>query len=47
MVNVIRAYGTPVQGIVTGHLDLSLKQILGQQPPIRERLKPMDGAAAR
>ena len=47
MVNVIRAYGTPVQGIVTGHLDVSLKQILGQQPPIRDRLKPMDGAAAR
>jgi len=45
MVNVIRAYGTNVQGLVTGHLDQSLKQILGQQPPLRERLKPMDGAA--
>jgi polyhydroxyalkanoate synthesis repressor PhaR len=32
MVNVIRAYGTGVQGIVSGHLEQGLKQIMSQQP---------------
>jgi polyhydroxyalkanoate synthesis repressor PhaR len=32
MVNVIRAYGTSVQGLVSGHLEQSLKQIMSQQP---------------
>jgi polyhydroxyalkanoate synthesis repressor PhaR len=35
MVNVIRAYGTSVQGMVSGHLDQSLKQIMSQQSAIR------------
>ena len=35
MVNVIRAYGTSVQGMVSGHLDQNLKQIMSQQPAIR------------
>jgi polyhydroxyalkanoate synthesis repressor PhaR len=33
MVNVIRAYGTSMQGQVSAHLEQSLKQISGQQPP--------------
>jgi polyhydroxyalkanoate synthesis repressor PhaR len=41
MVNVIRAYGTSAQGLVSGHLELSLKQLLSQQQPIRERVKTM------
>lgn len=32
MVNVIRAYGTSVQGLVSGHLEQNLKQIMTQQP---------------
>jgi polyhydroxyalkanoate synthesis repressor PhaR len=32
MVNVIRAYGTNVQGLVSGHLEQNLKQIMSQQP---------------
>ncbi len=35
MVNVIRAYGTSSQGLVSGHLEQSLKQIMSQQPQIR------------
>jgi polyhydroxyalkanoate synthesis repressor PhaR len=35
MVNVIRAYGTNVQGLVSGHLDQNLKQIMSQQPTVR------------
>jgi polyhydroxyalkanoate synthesis repressor PhaR len=31
MVNVIRAYGTNVQGLVSGHLEQNLKQIMSQQ----------------
>src|SRR5260370_21375412 len=50
MVNVIRAYGTSVQGLVSGHLEHSLKQIMSQQrqdrpPRIRtaadDSFKPM------
>jgi polyhydroxyalkanoate synthesis repressor PhaR len=33
MINVIRAYGTSVQGIVSGQLEQNLKQIMAQQPP--------------
>jgi polyhydroxyalkanoate synthesis repressor PhaR len=32
MVNVIRAYGTTVQGPVSGHLEQTLRQIMSQQP---------------
>ncbi len=35
MVNVIRAYGTSLQGPVSAHLDQSLKQVMSQQPTIR------------
>jgi polyhydroxyalkanoate synthesis repressor PhaR len=35
MVNVIRAYGTSAQGLVSGHLEQSLKQIMSQQQQIR------------
>jgi polyhydroxyalkanoate synthesis regulator protein len=35
MVNVIRAYGTSVQGQVSSHLEQSLKQIMSQQQPVR------------
>jgi polyhydroxyalkanoate synthesis repressor PhaR len=35
MVNVIRAYGTNVQDLVSGHLEQSLKQVMSQQPQIR------------
>jgi len=31
MVNVIRVYGTGVQGHVSSHLEQSLKQVMGQQ----------------
>jgi polyhydroxyalkanoate synthesis repressor PhaR len=41
MVGVIRSYGTSLQGQVSPHLEQSLKQLLGQQPPpqLRERVK--------
>jgi polyhydroxyalkanoate synthesis repressor PhaR len=35
MVNVIRAYGTTVQGVVSGTLEQTLKQIMNQQPQVR------------
>ena len=35
MVNVIRAYGSGAQSLVSGHLDQSLKQIMSQQPQAR------------
>ena len=35
MVNVIRAYGTSMQGVVSGNLEQTLKQIMSQQPQIR------------
>jgi polyhydroxyalkanoate synthesis repressor PhaR len=35
MVNVIRAYGTTVQGLVSGHLEQTLKQIMSQQQQAR------------
>ncbi|MDP9084908.1 MAG: hypothetical protein M3N50_14270, partial [Pseudomonadota bacterium] len=45
MVNVIRAYGTGVQGLISGHLEQNLKQILNQQQ-VRERVKPMGASEA-
>jgi polyhydroxyalkanoate synthesis repressor PhaR len=44
MVNVIRAYGTGTHGVVSGHLDQSLKQVMAQQPPPRDRPKTMSAA---
>ena len=35
MVNVIRAYGTNVQGQVSSHLEQNLKQIMSQQQQVR------------
>jgi polyhydroxyalkanoate synthesis repressor PhaR len=35
MVSVIRAYGTNVQGMVSGHLDQSLRQIMSQHQSVR------------
>jgi polyhydroxyalkanoate synthesis repressor PhaR len=49
MVGVIRAYGTANQGQVSSHLDMSLRQIVSQQPPpvqqpqLRERVKTLAG----
>jgi len=44
MVNVIRSYGTSLQGQVSPHLEQSLKQLLSQQPPqLRDRVKTMAG----
>jgi polyhydroxyalkanoate synthesis repressor PhaR len=41
MVNVIRAYGTGVQGLVSGHLEQSLKQVMSQQQTMRpQRTRP-------
>jgi polyhydroxyalkanoate synthesis regulator protein len=35
MVNVIRAYGTNAQGLVSSQLEQTLKQIMSQQQPVR------------
>ena len=35
MINVIRAYGTGLQSLVTGHLEQNLKQLMNQQPQVR------------
>ena len=45
MVNVIRSYGTSVQGQVSRHLEQSLKQIMSQQQhaQLRERVKTVAG----
>ena len=44
MVNVIRAYGTNAQNLVTGQLDQTLKQLMSQQPQVRPppRMRPDD-----
>jgi polyhydroxyalkanoate synthesis repressor PhaR len=48
MVNVIRSYGSNVQGSVSGHLELTLKQYLSQHPQARDRPKAFaPGEAAR
>jgi polyhydroxyalkanoate synthesis repressor PhaR len=44
MVNVIRAYGTNAQGLVSGHLEQSLKQIMSQQPQVRPPPRPRAAA---
>src|SRR5271170_8107062 len=47
MVNVIRAYGTSVQGVVSGSLEQTLKQIMSQQPQVRPpRLRTDDSFKA-
>jgi polyhydroxyalkanoate synthesis repressor PhaR len=46
MVNVIRSYGSTVQNSVSGHLEQTLKQFLGQHPQARDRPKPYGGADA-
>jgi polyhydroxyalkanoate synthesis repressor PhaR len=43
MVSVIRSYGTIMQGQVSPHLETSLRQLLSQQAPVRERLKTVAG----
>jgi len=43
MVSVIRSYGTIMQGQVSPHLETSLRQLLSQQAPMRERLKTVAG----
>ena len=40
MVNVIRAYGSPAQTQVGGHLEQTLRQFMSQQASARERGKP-------
>ncbi len=40
MVNIIRSYGSNAQSSVSGHLEQTLKQFLGQSPLARERPKP-------
>ena len=49
MVNVIRSYGSGLQGSVSSHLEQSLKQYLSQHAPPRERPKVFGSneAAAR
>jgi polyhydroxyalkanoate synthesis repressor PhaR len=48
MVNVIRSYGTAIQGQVSPHLENSLKQLLSQQQQmaLRERVKSVAGGEA-
>jgi polyhydroxyalkanoate synthesis repressor PhaR len=46
MVNVIRAYGTGTQVLVSGHLDQSLKQVMSQHP-LRDRGKTIAAADPR
>jgi polyhydroxyalkanoate synthesis repressor PhaR len=48
MVNVIRSYGTSLQGQVSPHLEQSLKQLLNQQttPAVRDRVKTVAGGEA-
>jgi polyhydroxyalkanoate synthesis repressor PhaR len=46
MVGVIRSYGTTMQGQVSPHLESSLRQLLSQQPQMRERLKTVAGGEA-
>ena len=48
MVNVIRSYGTAMQGQVSPHLENSLRQLLSQQQQmaLRERVKSVAGGEA-
>jgi polyhydroxyalkanoate synthesis repressor PhaR len=42
MVNVIRAYGMGTPGLVSGHLEQSLKQLMSQQQMRQPRIRPAD-----
>src|SRR6202789_2001888 len=46
MVNVIRSYGSGSQSAVSGHLEQTLRQFVGQNHLPRERLKPFSGTDA-
>jgi polyhydroxyalkanoate synthesis repressor PhaR len=46
MVNVIRSYGSALQGPVSAHLEQALKLFLSQNPQVRERTKPFAAADA-
>ena len=46
MVNVIRSYGGGAQSAVSGHLEQTLRQFLGQSHLARERVKPFSAADA-
>ena len=46
MVNVIRSYGSGTQGAVSGHLEQTLRQFVGQSSSSRERIKPYSGSDA-
>ena len=46
MVNVIRSYGSGSQNAVSGHLEQTLRQFLGQNHLPRERLKTFSGTDA-
>jgi polyhydroxyalkanoate synthesis repressor PhaR len=46
MIGVIRSYGSGVQGLVSSHLEQTLKQFLSQHLPPRERPKAFGGADA-
>jgi polyhydroxyalkanoate synthesis regulator protein len=43
MINVIRSYGSNVQGSVSGHLEQTLKQHLSQHTQARDRPKVFGG----
>ncbi len=45
MVNVIRSYGSGGQSAVSGHLEQTLQQFLGQHQLPRDRMKPFSGDA--
>jgi polyhydroxyalkanoate synthesis repressor PhaR len=44
LIGVIRSYDSGVQGLVSGHLEQSLRQILSQHLPPRDRAKGPGGA---
>jgi polyhydroxyalkanoate synthesis repressor PhaR len=47
MVGVIRSYGSSLQGQVSPHLEMSLKQLMSQPAPaLRERVKTVAGGEA-
>jgi polyhydroxyalkanoate synthesis repressor PhaR len=46
MVNIIRSYGSTAQSSVSGHLEQTLRQFLGQSHLMRERPKPFGSPEA-
>jgi polyhydroxyalkanoate synthesis repressor PhaR len=46
LIGVIRSYGSGVQGLVSNHLEQTLRQFLNQHLPPRERAKAFGGADA-